>query len=43
LRAITAGRRARATRWFVGSNRGSSKNRTRVPRSWCQPSSWSRR
>ncbi len=43
FRAITAGRKARSAALFVGGIAGSSRDRTRLPRSWCQPSSLSNR
>ena len=43
FRTITAGRNDRSPALFVGGIEGSSKNRTRLPRSWCQPNSLSNR
>src|SRR2546425_4679528 len=43
LRAITAGRSALSARLLVGSMRGSSRKRSRLPRSLCHPNSLSSR
>ena len=40
FRAITAPRSALSARLLVGSMLGSSRKRSRLPRSWCQPSSF---